>query len=577
MRRKMMYRGVCLVLAVVFVLQIGAALGRESKGKTSKVDYSSAADLARGMLNAEFVFKPSVFSDIKGKNGKGSNGKKGFPSCDFVSPEKGREMLGDYKIDVTFYNKDYEVVDEPTEFGRYGAIAKITAQDGKVYMRFRTLYKTPKQLLYWWPGQIGGELEMPEDYGVDEGVLHNQRQLVNNYVSNAIGRDINQSHDFAVLLAGMSEMDSQAGAVSRLEDAMTRDRQWWIGLKRKLNGNKKRFAKEIAGPTKVDGLNAPVLREGTEKEAGMKKGTVEKIDAVLTEWVNNSDQPFNACVARKGVVFFNRAYGARNGEEITTETRHVVFSITKALSGSLLMMFVDRGYVSLDDPVGKVLPEFDDKDVKTPVTFHHLFTHTADMDGHFTDPMNDLEHVYGEAYPYLKIGGQHRYNGTSIAIGLKALEQVTGLALPNLYQMYLFGPLGCESIESIDGSAMTWSNAYDLAKVGQMLANHGAYGKLRFFSEETFEQMLPRKLDKLLGDDTKVTWGIGLTWFGGNGLSKRTIGHGSASSCTLRVDLENDLVITMTRQTAGKNFGKYHPKFIAAVTSGVEMNGNEAE
>ena len=44
-----------------------------------------------------------------------------------------------------------------------------------------------------------------------------------------------------------------------------------------------------------------------------------------------------------------------------------------------------------------------------------------------------------------------------------------------------------------------------------MLANHGAYGNLRFFSEDTFEQMLPRKLDNLLGPDTNVTWGIGLT------------------------------------------------------------------
>ena len=143
------------------------------------------------------------------------------------------------------------------------------------------------------------------------------------------------------------------------------------------------------------------------------------------------------------------------------------------------------------------------------------------------------------------------------------------MAFPTLVQTYLYGPLGCESVESIDGSAMTWSNARDLARVGQLLANHGAYGNLRFFDEETFQQMLPRKLDKILGPDTRVTWGIGLTWFRGNGLSQRTIGHGSYSSCTLRVDLEQDLVITMTRLTAGKNFRRYHPSFIRTVTGGV--------
>ena len=100
-----------------------------------------------------------------------------------------------------------------------------------------------------------------------------------------------------------------------------------------------------------------------------------------------------------------------------------------------------------------------------------------------------------------------------------------------------------------------------------MLANHGAYGDLRFFGQDTFQQMLPQKLDKLLKRDTEVTWGIGLTRFEENGLSPQTIGHGSASSCTLRVDLEKDLVITMTRLTAGKDFQEYHPKFIAAVTN----------
>lgn len=569
MRKRMPYFGLCLLLPFAFGLQISEAQ-QQASVQSSATGYLSAADRARSMLKAEFVFQPSVFYEIepKGRKDQDNKGKQLFPPADFASPHEARQWLGDYKIESTFYNSDYEEVDEPTAPGRYGAVVQITAEDGCVYTRFRTLYKTPAPQKFW-GGVIQGELELPTGFGVDKDTWHHQRQAVNSYVESALRRDVQRSHDLAVLLAGLSETGPHQGPVSQLYSAMTKDRQWWLTLKRKLNGNAERFSRDIVAPVTVAGLNAPVLREGTEEEAGMKPGTAAKIHAVLEEWVNNSDQPFNACVARRGVLFFNRAYGARDGKLLSTDTKHVVYSITKALSGTLLMMFVDQGLISLDDPVGKILPEFDDSAVGTPATFHHLFTHTADMDGHFTDFMNDLEHVYGEAYPYLGIGKQHRYNGTSIGIGLKALEQVTGLTLPHLYQKYLFGPLGCESIESIDGSAMTWSNAYDLARVGQMLANRGAYGNLRFFSEETFEQMLPRKLDKLLGPDTKVTWGIGLTWFRGSGLSQRTIGHGSASSCTLRVDLENDLVITMTRLTAGENFRKYHRKFISTITDGI--------
>ena len=517
----------------------------------------TARDRAKALIGAELAFGPSVFSGDE------------FPSCEFLKPGQMREQIGDYTFDVTFYNKNYVVVEKPSEAGRYGAVVKIKAEDGSTYTRFRTLHKSPQRLGLFYD-QIEGELKFPRGMLRQEEMLSRQHRVVNDYIAFVIRRDIDRSHDFAILLAGLDEINPESSPVSQVESALTKDRQWWLQLKRKLNGNDQRFTKEIVAPTITDGLNGRVLREGTCEQAGMKPDTAEKIDAVLAEWAENSDQPFNACVARDGVVFFHKAYGSRNGSPITTETRHVVFSITKALSGSLLMMFVDQGLIGLDDPVEKFLPEFQGAEVKTPATIHHLFTHTADMEGHFTDFQSDLEHVYGEAYRYLAIGKQHKYNGTSLAIGTKILEQMTGLTLPELYKKYLFDPLGCESIESVDASAMTWSNACDLARIGQLLANRGSYGNQRFFSEETFEKMLPRKLDRLLGPDTEVTWGIGLTWFRGDGLSDRTIGHGSASSCTLRVDLENDLVITMTRATAGRNFRKYHPQFIRAITDGIQ-------
>jgi CubicO group peptidase (beta-lactamase class C family) len=516
----------------------------------------TARDRAKALIKAELAFQPSVFN------------KNEFPSCDFLKPGKMHELLGDYTFDVTFYDKNYNVVDEPSSPGRYGAVVKIKAEDGSIYTRFRTLFKS-RQRLFFFFNMVEGELNFPYGMAVEPKTMSRQHHLLNDYIAFAIGRDINRSHEFAILLAGLDDIGPESDPVSQVDSALTRDRQWWLQLKRKLNGNDQRFSKEIVAPVTIDGLDAPVLRKGTCRQAGMKSDAVEKINAVLTEWSENSDQPFNACVARCGVLFFNKAYGSRNGVPITTETKHVVFSITKALSGSLLMMFVDQGLVSLDDPVETFLPEFQGADIKTSASIHHLFTHTADMEDHFTDFLSDLEHVYGEAYPYLNIGKQHKYNGSSLAIGTKILEQITGMTLPHLYKKYLFGPLGCTSIESIDASAMTWSNAYDLARIGQMLANRGAYGNQCFFSEETFEQMIPQKLDKLLGSDTKVTWGIGLTWFRGNGLSDRTIGHGSASSCTLRVDLENDLVITMTRPTAGKNFKKYHSRFIKTVTESI--------
>ena len=141
-------------------------------------------------------------------------------------------------------------------------------------------------------------------------------------------------------------------------------------------------------------------------------------------------------------------------------------------------------------------------------------------------------------------------------MAMKCLEQITGDTLPALYKKHLFDPLGCEGIDGVDAAAGTFSTAIDLARVGQMIANRGTYGDKRFFSQETFERMIPKKLTPVLGADTEVEWGIGLVYMVRDGLSNQTVGHGSASSSTFRVDLENDLVITMGRPQRGENYGQ---------------------
>ena len=52
-------------------------------------------------------------------------------------------------------------------------------------------------------------------------------------------------------------------------------------------------------------------------------------------------------------------------------------------------------------------------------------------------------------------------------------------------------------------------------------------------------------------------------------LSKNVIGHGSATSSILRIDLDNDLVISQTRRRSGKAYNKYLEKFLMVIESGL--------
>jgi len=104
--------------------------------------------------------------------------------------------------------------------------------------------------------------------------------------------------------------------------------------------------------------------------------------------------------------------------------------------------------------------------------------------------------------------------------------------------------------------------------VGQMLLNQGGYGDLRFFSEETYEVLLPVDLAYYYPEVKGEQWGIGITpmnrWLKDedtgekrNILSDHVIGHGSATSSILNVDLEHKIVISQSRMDGGKLYQEY--------------------
>jgi CubicO group peptidase (beta-lactamase class C family) len=201
------------------------------------------------------------------------------------------------------------------------------------------------------------------------------------------------------------------------------------------------------------------------------------------------------------------------------------------------------------------------------LTIHHLFTHTSglaldDWPG-WSDDLHDVPERITAYYDRLRVGQEWAYGGTGNILGGKVFEMVTGTAIPQAYHKHLFGPLCCTGTEVADTHGGAFSIPLDMAKFGQMLLNRGSYGKWRFFREETFQKMLPGKLDKLLGPGASRQFGFGL-----DGSPKR-FGHGAASAATFHVDVERQLVVIMTRNKYGKNQDKYNGLFWQAIDEGM--------
>ncbi len=141
-----------------------------------------------------------------------------------------------------------------------------------------------------------------------------------------------------------------------------------------------------------------------------------------------------------------------------------IASMSKAFTGTAVMMLVDEGKIGLDDPVEKYLPEFGrqmllvEKDANhallrkpaRPITIRHLLSHTSGL-GHRT-PLEEehIDHLSLRdnvlAYPLVPLnfpaGERYDYSNEGINTAGRIVEVVSGLPFDVFLRERILGPLG---------------------------------------------------------------------------------------------------------------------------------------
>src|SRR3982074_57292 len=121
-----------------------------------------------------------------------------------------------------------------------------------------------------------------------------------------------------------------------------------------------------------------------------------QIDQVLRQTSDAREIPGVVAIAADSKdVIYQGAYGKRDlakDDAMTTDSVFWIASMSKAITAAAGMQLVEQGKLSLDAPIGKVLPDlaspqvlggFDTKGepklrpAKNPITLRHLMTHTA--------------------------------------------------------------------------------------------------------------------------------------------------------------------------------------------------------
>ena len=195
---------------------------------------------------------------------------------------------------------------------------------------------------------------------------------------------------------------------------------------------------------------------------------------------------------KSGKVHYKNLLGYADVEAkkpISEDNVFWIASMTKMFAGASIMMLVDEGKVSLDDPVTKFIPQLnkwmvvEEKDEShvllkhavRPVTIRHVLSHTSGLAG-----SSEVQQVTGADRTPLKVralssvtgplqwqpGDRYAYGNQGMNIAARIVEIVSGMPYEEFLQKRFFDPLGMTE-------TTFWPSEGQLARLA------GAYGPNR--------------------------------------------------------------------------------------------------
>ena len=281
-----------------------------------------------------------------------------------------------------------------------------------------------------------------------------------------------------------------------------------------------------------------------------------------------------------------------------------IASQSKPITATAVMMLVDEGKLTLDDPVEKYLPEFKGLMVVSeqdpshvllrkpvhPITVRNVLSHTSGMK--FSSPMEqptldaltlkDAVRSYAMMPLQFEPDSKYQYSNAGINTAARILEVLSGMKYEDFMQKRLFDPMGMkdttfwpneeqvgrlaksykpnaakDGLEETTVGQLTYpltdrrrqpmpagglfSTAADVARFCRMILNGGELDGHRYISEAAVKQMTTKQTAESLKD------GYGLGWSTGGG----NYGHGGAFATNMNVDAARGLITVYLVQHSG--------------------------
>ena len=367
------------------------------------------------------------------------------------------------------------------------------------------------------------------------------------------------------------------------------------------------------------------LTEAAPESVGMSSERLSRIDEAVRASIERKETPGAVVlVARRGRVVYRKAFGDRalqpQREAMTVDTIFDLASLTKVVATTTsIMMLVERGKLSLADPVSLYIPEFG-ANGKDRVTVEQLMTHRAGLppDNEIADyvgvTLKPLEEIY-KLKPSYEPGTRFVYSDVGFIVAAEIVRRVTGKRIDDFARENIFAPLGMARtsylpIEStsaehpqrdtsriaptemregrwmrgevhdprsyemggVAGHAGLFSTADDLARFCQMILNQGELNGVRLLAPYTVERMLNAQslpTSQMRG----IGWDVNTSYSSNRGdlFPVGTFGHTGFTGTSLWFDPASEtFVILLTNRVHPTGHGDVTRlrSFVASIVAG---------
>jgi D-alanyl-D-alanine carboxypeptidase len=185
-------------------------------------------------------------------------------------------------------------------------------------------------------------------------------------------------------------------------------------------------------------------------------------------------------IAKNGQAIFESAYGLADRQRRipnTPATRFRVGSMNKMFTAVAVLQLVQDGKIKLDDPVGKYLRDYPNREIASLVTVRELLTHTGgtgdifgpQFDSHRLEleTIDDYVNLYGSRGPRFPPGSRFEYSNYGYILLGEIIEKVSGESYYDYVHQNIYVPAGMIATGSEPESAAVSDRSVGYMKDGR--------------------------------------------------------------------------------------------------------------